>query len=97
MSLSRRRTGSRTPEGHELIIGAVRPLSAASGTAAAPARGLRTLPPPRPAYIQSVRIPITAWARPQVDSLRRARVPSLRRNVTVWRLTAESETYEEQS
>ncbi|MCD2197657.1 AMP-binding protein [Actinomycetospora endophytica] len=79
----------------EVVVGAVRPLPGARLDAEAIERALRDVPrSQRPAYVQSVRIPTTAWARPQVESLRRAGIPTPRDRVTVWRLAADGRTFE---
>ncbi|MEJ2890316.1 AMP-binding protein [Actinomycetospora aeridis] len=88
--------GDDRNDGNEVLVGAVRPLPGARITGDALARAVRVLPrAQRPAFVQSVRIPTTTWARPDVASLRRGGVPAPRRNVTVWCLAADGETYEE--
>jgi putative long chain acyl-CoA synthase len=80
---------------HEVIVAAVTPLPGARVTEWDIQRVVRALPAEqRPAYVQSVRIPRTAWARPQLEQLREAGIPKPARGVRVWRSTDDGETYE---
>lgn len=80
---------------HDVVVGAVTPLPGARVSEWEIERAVRRLPrEQRPAYVQSVDIPRTAWARPQVRPLRDAGIPQARPDAAVWRLSDDGESYE---
>ncbi|TSD94114.1 AMP-binding protein [Skermania sp. ID1734] len=73
------------PTGQEVLIATVTPLPGARVGEWEINRAVRALPADhRPAYVQSVQIPLTAWSRPRVEPLRAAGIPQPGENV--WRL-----------
>ncbi|MEV6895585.1 AMP-binding protein [Kribbella sp. NPDC051137] len=76
------------------IVGAITPLPGARVSAADLGRAVSTLPPEqRPAYVQSLEIPLTAWSRPRIGPLRDAGLPRPAGDRTVWKLGANGKTY----
>lgn len=80
---------------YEVLVGAVTPLPGAAVAAWEIQRAMRSIPvDQRAVYVQSVQIPLTAWARPQVKRLREAGIPKPGIDVAVWRLAKGGEAYE---